>query len=59
MSTLTERELVRAGDKVRKAIERRNEVIRQAYEFDGMSLREIAEAVGVSHMTVSNIVKDC
>ena len=52
-----ERELARAGANVTKAIDRRDDKIREAYEFDGMSLREIADAVGVSHMTVSAIVK--
>ena len=57
MGTMMERELARAAANVTKAIGRRDDKIREAYEFDGMSLREIADAVGVSHMTVSAIVK--
>ena len=57
MATMMERELARAAANVTKAIDRRDDKIREAYEFDGMSLREIADAVGVSHMTVSAIVK--
>lgn len=57
MSTMTERELARAAANVAKAIGRRDDKIREAYHVDGMSLREIADLVDVSHMTVSAIVK--
>jgi len=57
MSTMMERELARAAANVTKAIGRRDDKIREAYHVDGMSLREIAEQVGVSHMTVFAIVK--
>ena len=49
-------ELARHRDKVDAAIRRRDAAIRQAHDA-GMSLRQIADAVGVSHMTVSAIVK--
>lgn len=52
-----ERELARSAANVTKAIGLRDTKIREAYESDKMSLREIADAVGVSHMTVSAIVK--
>ena len=54
---MTERELTKAAADVAKAVERRDNKIREAYEFDEMSLREIADLVGVSHMTVSKILK--
>ena len=57
MSTMTKRELARAATNVTKAIKRRDDKIRDAYQLHGLSLREIADLVGVSHMTVSAIVK--
>ena len=57
MTTMMERELARTAANVAKAIDRRDNKIREAYEVDGMSLREIAEQVDVSHMTVFAIVK--
>ena len=38
-----------------QALAKRNEAIRQAHD-EGMSLRAIAEAVGMSHMGVKRII---
>lgn len=48
--------LRRYGANARKATELRNGSIRDAHT-DGMSLRVIAEAVGLSHMGVQRIVQ--
>ena len=48
--------LARHGATQRKATDRRNEAIRQAVS-DGASLREVADAVGLSHSAVARIVK--
>ena len=53
---MNEHTLARYGDNVRKAVELRDEAIRQASD-EGWSLRQIAAAVGVSHMTVSKIIR--
>ena len=53
---MNEHTLARYGDNVHKAIELRDDAIRQASD-EGMSLRQIAAAVGVSHMTVSKIIR--
>jgi transposase len=44
-----------AADKLAEAEHNRDNAIRFAVD-SGASLREVAEAVGVSHMTVKNIV---
>ena len=43
------------GDAVNEATRLRNEAVRQAHN-EGMSLRAIADAVGMSHMGVKRIV---
>ncbi len=48
--------LRQVGTKQREWTDRRDTAIVQAHR-DGMSLREIAEAVGMSHMGVDRIVK--
>ena len=48
--------LAKWGQRVRDYTDIRNEAIVQAHR-DGMSLREVADAVGLSHMGVQAIVK--
>lgn len=48
--------LTRHGTNARKATELRNQAIRDAHAA-GMSLRAIADAVGLSHSAVAKIVK--
>ena len=48
--------LARHRDQIATAIRQRDNAIRQAHD-NGWSLRQIADVVGVSHMTVSAIVK--
>ena len=48
--------LKRCGDKQREWTGKRDDAIRDAHD-DGMSLRSIAEAVGMSHMGVQRIVQ--
>ena len=50
------RELRTAGRKHREWEDRRNRAIVTAVE-NGASLREVAEAVGISHTAVASIVK--
>lgn len=52
----TVRELARAGRMQREWTDKRNAAIIRAHR-DGASLREIGEAVGLSHMAVDAIVK--
>lgn len=52
----TRKTLARHGAAQRKATDRRNAAIRQAVA-DGASLREVADAVGLSHSAVARIVK--
>ncbi len=52
----TSRALRRAERRVREANEQRDELIREAVSLGG-SLREVAELAGVSHQTVSNVVR--
>lgn len=49
------RELETAGRRARAAVEARNQAITAA-RADGASLREIAEAVGLSHMGVRKVL---
>ena len=53
----TARRLKRAGENQRKWIEQRNEMIVLAYEQGG-GVREIGRLVGLSHVSVLNILKD-
>jgi transposase-like protein len=50
------RALERAGTRQREATEARNQAIAEAQQT-GASLREIAEAVGLSHTAVARILK--
>jgi DNA-binding Lrp family transcriptional regulator len=50
------RRLAQDGRKQREWTDRRNADIRAAHDA-GASLREIADAVGLSHMAVSAIIK--
>ena len=52
----TRNALAKRGAGVRRSVDRRNEAIRQAVA-DGASLREVADAVGLSHSAVARIVK--
>lgn len=52
----TVRDLTRIGAKQREWTDKRNAAIVQARR-DGASLREIGEAVGLSHSAVARIVK--
>lgn len=50
----TKRALTKAGRNAKKAIEERDELVRQAVA-EGGSLREVGEAVGLSHQAVKFI----
>ena len=52
---MNEHTLARYGDNARQAVETRNEAICEAHG-EGMSLRVIADAVGMSHMGVKRII---
>jgi transposase-like protein len=56
MTPQTRLSLQRHGANARKARELRDQAIIDAHE-DGMSLRVIAEAVGLSHTAIARIVK--
>ena len=51
------REVTAAAQRARGYITQRDYAIRVAHQH-GRSLREIAEAAGVSHTTVANILRD-
>jgi len=51
-----ERELVEAGEAVRRATQHRNETIHKIAGRPGRSLRAIARAVGLTHRAVAQII---
>jgi hypothetical protein len=51
------RRLIKAGEKARQAHQERNRAIRDAFHDHGLSAREIARLVGMSHPGVLRVVR--
>ena len=50
------RTLRRDASRADTAVDQRDRAIRMAHRHAGLSLREIAEATGINHMTIKRII---